>query len=280
MRRILIDHAVAACARERRGRSRPAAGAGAAAASGAVGLDRVLRRAQCRRRPRLDPQRLHHRGIRASDLQYVARRRRRGRAGGLRLADGPMGARARSELRRERAQRRPHGALPAAFLRRVRGALFAEALLVRDATAEDRLRARQLALLRHRRRRPRPGRHDRERHIRGFHRHRQSQPDAGRLDAGRRRRSRARRGLERQDRISLSRSGQPHDDLSPDPADLEHVASQRQCDHRRRQLPLLMATQARLANAPLIKALAPAHRSPARIAAQAFALFTSPESAM
>ena len=37
-----------------------------------------------------------------------------GGAGRLRLADGPLGARARGELRRERAQRQPHGALPAA----------------------------------------------------------------------------------------------------------------------------------------------------------------------
>ena len=43
--------------------------------------------------------------------------------------------------------------------------------------------------------------------------------------------------------ISLCRSGQPHDDVSLVPADLEYVEPQRQCDHRRRELPLLIDRQ-------------------------------------
>jgi outer membrane immunogenic protein len=52
-------------------------------------------------------------------------------------------------------------------------------------------------------------------------------------------RSRTRARLERENRISLYRSGQPHDDVSPEPANLERVALQRPCDHRRHELPLL-----------------------------------------
>ena len=119
----------------------------------------LLRRAQCRRRLRLEPQRLQHRRIWASVLQHVACGRRRGRRGRLQLADGSLGPRARSELRGERAQRQPHGAVPPASLRGAGGELRAETALVRNAATADRLCARELAPLRHGRRRPRPSRH-------------------------------------------------------------------------------------------------------------------------
>ena len=114
------------------------------------------------------------------------------------------------------------------------------AVLVRNAAAAGRLCARELALLRHGRRRSRRGRRGRDRDGRLTCRCRQSQPDANRLDARRRRRGRACARLERQSRISLCRSGQPHDDVSLVPADLEYVAPQCQCGHRRRELPLLI----------------------------------------
>ena len=88
-----------------------------------------------------------------------------GRRGRLQLADRPLDARARGELRGERAPRPPHGALPAASLRRACGALCADNALVRDAEAAAWLCARELAFLRDRRgssaksirmRRPRP----------------------------------------------------------------------------------------------------------------------------
>ena len=60
---------------------------------------------------------------------------------------------------------------PAASLPRVGGELHAKAFLVRDAAAEGRLRVRQLALLRHRRRRRWRGRHERDRGGRLLRRH-------------------------------------------------------------------------------------------------------------
>src|SRR5580704_341177 len=163
-----------------------------------------------------------------------------GGRGRLQLADGPLGPWPRGEFRGERAQRRAQCAVRAAALRSVGGKLRAEALLVWDAAAEDRLCARELALLRHRRRRPRPSRDECGRGGRALRGRRQAWRDARRLDAGRRRRSRVGAGLEREDRISLSRSGQPHDHLSYEPADLERLAPERQCDHHRRELPLLI----------------------------------------
>ncbi len=177
--------------------------------------------------------------------------RRRGRRGRLQLADGPLGPRARGELRGERLARQPHGALSSVSLRGIRRRAMRRASpgsercdresVMRSGTGSFTPRA-AARLARSTRTRPRRSAHSSPLTIAA------RREAAGRWAAELK--SNSWPAGARKSNIFMLISGSRTTTLSLEPADLERVAFHRQCDHRRRELPLL--TQSRRHKARLL----------------------------